>query len=36
MDDGAPPVPNADLKARPVFLRDMTKHGRAIGLDDYE
>ncbi|AFQ48095.1 M949_RS01915 family surface polysaccharide biosynthesis protein [Burkholderia cepacia] len=36
MDGGAPPVPNADLKARPVFLRYMTKHWRAVSLHNYE
>ncbi|MET3819779.1 hypothetical protein ACVK00_004210 [Burkholderia sp. PvR073] len=36
MDGGAAPVPNADLKARPVFLRYMTKHWRAISMRDYD
>ncbi|CAB3745852.1 hypothetical protein GQ57_10885 [Burkholderia sp. MSh2] len=35
MDGGAAPVPNADLKAHPVFLRYMTKHWRGISLHDY-
>ncbi|WP_175666527.1 M949_RS01915 family surface polysaccharide biosynthesis protein [Burkholderia ambifaria] len=36
VDGGAAPVPNADLKAQPVFLRYMTKHWRAISMRDYD
>lgn len=35
MDGGAPPVPNADLKANPAFLRYMTKHWRGVSLRAY-
>ncbi|KVV57411.1 hypothetical protein WK90_00645 [Burkholderia cepacia] len=35
MDGGAAPVPNADLKARPAFLRYMTKRWHAISAHDY-
>ncbi|HDR9588176.1 TPA: DUF4124 domain-containing protein [Burkholderia stabilis] len=36
MDGGAPPVPNADLKGHPAFLRYMTKHWHGISMRDYE
>ncbi|WP_342702183.1 DUF4124 domain-containing protein [Burkholderia arboris] len=36
MDGGAAPVPNADLKAQPVFLRYMTKRWRGISVRDYD
>lgn len=36
MDGGAAPVPNAELKSHPVFLRYMTKHWRGISMRDYE
>ncbi|WP_412021763.1 M949_RS01915 family surface polysaccharide biosynthesis protein [Burkholderia cepacia] len=35
-DGGAPPVPNADLKAHPAFLHYMTKHWRGISVRNYE
>nr|WP_231716600.1 DUF4124 domain-containing protein [Burkholderia ubonensis] len=35
MDGGAPPVPNADLKANPAFLRYMKKHWRGVSLRAY-
>ena len=35
MDGGAAPVPNADLKAQPAFLRYMTKHWHGISVRDY-
>ncbi|MBY8607445.1 DUF4124 domain-containing protein [Burkholderia arboris] len=36
MDGGAAPVPNADLKAQPAFLRYMTKRWRGISVRDYD
>lgn len=35
IDGGAAPAPSADLKTQPVFLHYMTKHWRAISLQDY-
>lgn len=32
VDGGAAPVPNADLKAQPAFLRYMTKRWRGISV----
>ncbi|KVG66600.1 M949_RS01915 family surface polysaccharide biosynthesis protein [Burkholderia pseudomultivorans] len=36
IDGGAPPVPNADLKAQPAFLGYMMKHWRALSVRAYQ
>ncbi|VWB83628.1 hypothetical protein BLA6860_03959 [Burkholderia lata] len=35
-DGGAAPVPNADLKANPAFLRYMTKRWRGVSVRNYD
>ncbi|AJY05674.1 DUF4124 domain-containing protein [Burkholderia sp. SIMBA_043] len=35
-DGGAPPVPNADLKAAPVLLRYMLQHWRGVSVRNYD